>query len=225
MKISIPFLGLLLLAALALPAASPKAPDPGQALRRLLDGNRRYVGHQHGARPLANRDLRQKTARKQTPFAVVLACSDSRVAPELIFDQRLGDLFVIRVAGNVTDPVILGSIEYAVLNLGTPLVLVLGHSNCGAVAAAVGARQVPEGNLGAIVRSILPAVEKARAGCGDGPGLPARAAEENVRLTQARILADSPVLALKVQEGHLKIQGGSYDLETGRFHLLPASPH
>ena len=179
MKFSILSLPIALLLASSAGAFSPPRPD--QALQRLLDGNRRYVIHQHGASPLANRNLRLRTARRQTPFAVVLACSDSRVPPELIFDQRLGDLFVVRVAGNVVDPVVLGSVEYAVLNLGTPLVLVLGHTKCGAVTAALDPGKVPEGNLGAIVEAIRPAVEK-------------------------------------VREGSLTVRGGTYDLETGRFH-------
>src|SRR5437660_44710 len=160
-------IGLVVLASLCLPSiltAQEVQPAPEAAFKRLKDGNARFAADQ-----LAKKDVgskrRAELAKGQRPFAVILTCADSRVAPELIFDQGLGDLFVLRVAGNVTDPVVLGSIEYAVEHLKTPLIVVLGHEACGAVKAALEDAD-PEGNLGFLLREIhigkqLPAEKKA----------------------------------------------------------------
>jgi carbonic anhydrase len=212
------------LLAARVPAAAP-AP-PAQALARLAAGNRRYVAHHARHRIPVNAAERARVAQKQKPFAIVLACSDSRVVPELIFDQRLGDLFIIRVAGNITDPVVLGSIEYAAVQFGTPLVLVLGHQRCGAVTAAVEAKEPPAGNVGAILRTIGPAVERARTLCPDpsGPKLVECAIQQNIRQAERHLLDNSPVLAGLVRAGRLVVAGGEYQLDTGRVSFLPPEP-
>ena len=158
---------------------------------------------------------------KQAPIAIVLTCSDSRVVPEFILDQRLGDLFVVRVAGNTLDPMVLGSMEYAADHFGTSLILVLGHKRCGAVIAAVEAEGEPEGNVGSILANILPAVEQAKATCGAeaGPKLVDCAVEQNVRMVVKQIPEQSPLLAQLVKEGKLKIQGANYDLDDDSLTL------
>ena len=135
------------------------------ALKRLIDGNNRYVSSKM-AHPNQTENRRKEVIKGQKPFAVIVGCSDSRIPPEIIFDQGIGDLFVIRVAGNIVDDVALGSVEYAVDHLGTKLVIVLGHGNCGAVTATVQGGEA-HGHIGSIVRTIAPAVEKARAQTGE----------------------------------------------------------
>jgi carbonic anhydrase len=129
-----------------------QTPAPAAALERLKEGNRRFVA----VKPLARKidgDRRKELAQGQHPFAVVLTCADSRVAPELVFDQSLGDLFVLRVAGNIADRAVIGSIEYAVEHLHVPLVVVIGHESCGAVAAALEDKPLP-GDLGWLVKQV-----------------------------------------------------------------------
>jgi len=130
-----------------------------QALQQLMEGNKRFVDQHMTGQKLCDAKARQSLATGQKPYAVILTCSDSRVPPEIIFDKGLGEIFVIRVAGNVPDPIVLGSIEYAAEHIGSPLVMVLGHERCGAVTAAVDAKGKPEGNIGAIVKTIAPAVK------------------------------------------------------------------
>ena len=158
---------------------------------------------------------------KQAPIAMVLTCSDSRVVPEFILDQRLGDLFVVRVAGNTLDPVVLGSMEYAAGHFGTALILVLGHTRCGAVMAAVDAVGEPEGNVGSILSGIRPAVEQAKAICGAeaGPRLVGCAIEQNVRMVTKLIHERPPLLSRLVKEGKVKIQGANYDLDDDSLTL------
>jgi carbonic anhydrase len=158
--------------------------------------------------------LRQHTVEKQEPFASVLSCADSRVPVELLFDQTIGQLFVARVAGNFSTPEILGSLEYGAAVLGTKVILVLGHSSCGAVTATMQGIPVP-GQIGSLFTHIQPAVDRA------GGNLEA-AVKENARM-QADLLAKfSAVLSELVKEGKLKIVAGYYDLATGRVSLLPS---
>lgn len=194
--------------------AKEAAGSPEAALRRLEEGNHRFVADQMAPRePLAQR--RARLASGQRPFAVILACADSRVVPELIFDQQLGDLFVVRLAGNVTDPAVLGSIEYAVEHLHPTLAVVLGHTRCGAVQAAVAGGD-QEGNLGELI-------ERVRVGA-DLPRDERRAVENGVRvntLHQTRNLtSQSEVLRDFVASGRLRIVAGVYSLETGRVGWL-----
>jgi carbonic anhydrase len=188
-------------------ASEPKGP-PEQALQQLLDGNNRFVHHQ----PL-HPDSRASDA-PQHPLAVILSCSDSRVPPELAFDQGVGKLFVVRVAGNTYDRLALQSIEYAVTHLETTLILVIGHDQCGAVNAAVKAYPDPKG--GPMLENIYPAVRATR----DAPGDKVSAAiDENAILTAQR-LRQEPALAELIKTGDLKILPARYNLATGKVNLL-----
>lgn len=190
-----------------------------EALERLLAGNKRYadarVNH-----PNQTTWRREGLATTQHPFAVILGCSDSRVPPELLFDQGLGDLFVIRVAGNIATDAAKGSIEYAVEHLGSPLVVVLGHERCGAVGATVDAvtkgATVP-GHLPSLVDPIRPAVQRVQAASGD---LLDNAVRANVDLVVATLKATRPILTEELEHGKIKIVGMRYDLDTGRVETI-----
>lgn len=185
-------------------------------LSELHEGNLRYASGKV-IHPHSGASWRASLTSGQHPKAVVLGCADSRVPPELIFDEGLGDLFVVRVAGNVADPEDIGSIEYATEHLGVHLVVVLGHLSCGAVNAtieAVNAGTKPEGNLGLIESEIIPAIEDAKSQGGE-KGLAERAVHANVKRVEAALRQRSPVLAKLAQEGQLQIVGAVYDLESG----------
>ena len=189
-------------------------PTPEEALQRLMEGHRRYLAEQM-AHPNQAAERRREVAAGQSPFAIVLGCSDSRVPPEVIFDAGLGDLFIVRVAGNVVDNAGLGSIEFAAAEFESPLIVVLGHSNCGAVKAAISAVQSGaevEGAIGSLVDLIRPAVARARERPGD---LLVNATRANVELSMTRILDSEPILATRERLGSLDIMGGVYDLESG----------
>lgn len=194
-------------------AAAPAGPTADQALASLKEGNARFVAGT-SAHPDGTLARVHETAAGQKPFAVVLGCADSRTPPELLFDQGIGDLFVVRVAGNVSEPATIGSIEYAAEHLGVPLVVVLGHHGCGAVKATCEAKGPVEGNLGAIVKEIRPGVDAARkAPAKEGQvndAVHANAARAADRLTQA-----SPVLKKLVAEGKVRIITAVYDVATG----------
>ncbi len=195
---------------------SDAAMSPDEALRRLLAGNQRFT---QGAciHPDQVVSRRAQLAVGQHPFATILSCSDSRVPPELIFDQGLGNLFVVRVAGNVADDDVLGTLEYAVEHLHCPLIVVLGHSQCGAVTAAVSGKRV-SGHLRAIIRALRPAVES-RPGRGGGPV--AGAGGGSVRRVVSQLQLSGPILEERVKTGALKVVGARYDLVTGAVRLLP----
>ncbi|HEY9619610.1 MAG TPA: carbonic anhydrase [Crinalium sp.] len=196
--------------------ASPNASslDPDAALEKLLQGNQRF-SQQHPQYPHQSRDRLREVAQSQHPFATVLSCADSRVPAELVFDQGIGDVFDVRVAGNIATPEVLGSIEYAVALLGTPVLMVLGHERCGAVTAAVQNETLP-GDIGSFVKAILPAVERVQGQPGDAVN---NAVIENVRY-QIEQLKRSPLLSERLQSGQLKIVGGRYDLDTGRVSIV-----
>jgi carbonic anhydrase len=185
------------------------------ALEALRAGNGRYVlgTPEH---PRQGPARRTEVAGAQHPIAAIIACSDSRVSPEIIFDQGLGDVFVVRTGGNLLDDVGLASIEYAAFHLHVPLVVVLGHSGCGAVAAAMKG-DLFVGRLAPIITALAPAVEKARK-------LPGRlvdnAARENVRTVVARLQSVEPVLKKLVDAGELRIAGAWYDLVSGAVQFL-----
>jgi len=189
-----------------------------EAFSKIMDGNKRFV-----AGNLAQKDVgeirRKDLAKGQTPFAIVVTCSDSRVSPEIVFDQGLGDLFVIRTAGNVLDPVAVGSAEYAAEHLHAPLLILLGHDKCGAVVATMEAKGKPEGNIGAIVKKILPAVKKARAAGGSQEEVLNNSIRENVMLQKTEMLKRSPVLKHLVEKGELKVVQAVYHLGTGEVAL------
>ncbi|MGZ3428686.1 MAG: carbonic anhydrase [Polyangia bacterium] len=201
-------------AAVADAPAPPRSPD--QALRALVAGNQAFVAA--GASCARQSPARRgEVAAAQHPIAVVIGCADSRVPPEAIFGQGIGDLFVIRVAGNVVDDAVLGSIEYAVEHLGVPLVVVLGHERCGAVQAAL-SEEPAHGHVDAIVRRIRAAIEHARKGPGDALDNAVRA---NVSASVHDVQSSTPVLAPLVDKGRVKVVGARYDLDTGAVELLP----
>lgn len=213
-------LRLALLAALCaptLPRASEPAADPAKVLAELREGNSRFV---KGAplHPHETAARRSELAGGQHPGAAILGCADSRVPPEVVFDEGLGDLFTVRLAGNVAGPLDVGSLEYAVEHLGVSLVVVLGHHSCGAVKATVDAGGKAEGNIGAIVKEIAPAVDEARAHPGK-EGLVNDAVHANARRTAAALVERSPILAEAVEKGHLRIVVGVYDLASGRVEF------
>lgn len=181
---------------------------PDQALVLLKDGNRRYVNEKKACADDAS-DRRAILAKGQKPFAVILGCADSRTAPEVLFDQQLGSLFVCRVAGNVTDPVVLGSIEYAVEHLHSPLIVVLGHSKCGAVAASLGGHA--EGNVGSLLTHVHPGPVK-----GDADAKTAAGVVNNVSWQTKSLTKDSAVIRKLVKEGKVRIASGVYSLESGQ---------
>ncbi len=190
--------------------------DPEQALQKLTEGNRNFAG---GYMYFPNRgiDRRKAVLKGQQPFAAVLSCSDSRVPPELVFGVGLGDLFVIRTAGNLAGEVALASLEYPVLILGVRLIVVLGHQDCGAVTAAVQGEPQP-GHLDVLLKVIRPAVEEARSkGQADIIGSAIRL---NVKRTVASLASSEPVLSKAVKENRLKIAGGLYQLESGLVEWL-----
>jgi len=213
--------GVATMAAAALPFGRAFAQEtiaPDQALARLMEGNERYVCCQTVPRNFSKD--RVALALSQRPFAVILGCADSRVAPELAFDQSRGQLFVLRVAGNTLNTDNLASTEYAVAELGTPLIMVLGHSACGAVGAAIKVveddAQLP-GHLPALIEPIKPAVEAVRGRAGD---LLTNAIKQNVRQTVAQITTAGPIVAPAVADGKVKVVGGFYELETGKVRLI-----
>lgn len=201
---------------------APNSIPPAEALDRLMQGNARYA-----ANTPSNKDYsagRVARVAAQYPIAAIVGCADSRVAPELAFDQGPGDLFVVRVAGNFVNDDILASLEYGVEFLGVPLIMVLGHTQCGAVTATVKALKdgahLP-GHLPELVRAIKPAVQMAKTAKGaQGDDLVAQTTIENVRLNAGRLIASRPMIGPYVKSGKVKIVGGIYDLATGKVTLL-----
>jgi carbonic anhydrase len=193
-----------------------------EALQKLMDGNKDFVAQQMTNQKMSTQSVRKSLAKGQKPYAIILSCSDSRVPPEIIFDKGLGEIFVIRVAGNVPDPIVLGSIEYAAEHLGTPLIMVLGHEHCGAVTATVDAKGKTEGNIGSIVKAIAPAVAQAKKEYKgkDKSQLIETAIDDNIKLVKADLTKQSPVLKHLVKAGKLKIVGAKYDLDDGKVTLI-----
>jgi carbonic anhydrase len=194
--------------------AEPPVADGKDALARLLVGNRRHAAGRPG---LLGEDAARRTAvaTGQRPFATVLSCVDSRVPPELVFDRGLGDLVVIRSAGEVLDAAVLGSVEFGVAELHTPLLMVLGHERCGAVQAALKGGAA-EGSLGYLVEQLQPAVAEGRRSPGDPV---ANVVAANVRRVVAR-LRRSPLIGPAAADGSLLLTGGVYDLDSGLVTLL-----
>lgn len=205
----------------AAPASSGSAVSAAEALDRLKAGNKRYAAGKtiHG-NLTARRD---EVAPAQMPFAMVLSCADSRVPPELIFDQSLGDVFVVRVAGNYAETGGIGSFEYAFSHFKSPLLLVLGHSACGAVHATVDAMKTPggdaPGDIAAIVNAIMPAA-KAAAGKTSGGDIYAEAIAQNARDNAEKLAAQGPVLSGGVSAGSLRVVSAVYDLKSGLVSYL-----
>ena len=193
-------------------AYAQTALTPDEALKTLMDGNARFTAGRLTSFQEDLTLLAQKTAEKQEPFAAILSCADSRVPVEILFDQTIGHVFVVRVAGNVATPEIIASLEYGAAVLGTRLLMVLGHGACGAVTAAIAGKAVP-GQISALYAPLRPAVDQA------GPD-PDAAIRANARI-QASILRNaSPVIAGLVAQGKLKVVAAHYDIASGAVSLL-----
>src|SRR6266481_6288169 len=202
-------------------AADPAHPDhpsvaPSEAISKLKEGNGRYTrgNLQH---PGQTTERRAELAGTQYPFAIILSCSDSRVPPEIVFDQGLGDLFVVRVAGNVINDEGLGSIEYSVDHLGSRLIVVLGHQSCGAVKAAketIAAKGKAPGHIESLVTAIRPAVEATVNGDLEAT------IEANVKDVVQTLRSSTPILKLKVDSGEVRVVGAYYSLDTGAVNFL-----
>jgi len=192
-----------------------------EALERLREGNRRFVSESRNDGAHAGESRRRELAVRQNPFAIILGCSDSRVPAEIIFDQGLGDLFVIRVAGNIIAPSLVGSVEFAAARFGTPLVVVLGHTQCGAIAATVeeltqqGGPQSP--NLQSIVNRVRPAVEPLMATNlrHDLTALQREAVRANIRISASHLRHGSELLEDLIENNGFRVVGAEYSLETG----------
>ena len=213
---------------LALAQAADETPavknlQPDKALQQLMAGNARFASGQAEGPKRSPKDF-IASAKAQYPSAVVIACADSRVSPELLFDTGVGDLFVVRLAGNVVDGAgvaMKGSVEYAVAELDVPLIIVLGHSNCGAVNAAV--KHIDQsdslpGAINGLVELIKPAAAKAKAQPGD---INSNAITLNVEQGVEKLKASEPIIAPRVKAGRVKVIGAIYDLATGKVALTP----
>lgn len=184
-------------------------------LERLMQGNQRYVS----STTVCHEDWSAKRSaltQSQKPFAIIVSCSDSRVPPEIVFDQSLGDLFVVRVAGNIVDDFAVGSIEYGVKVLGANLIVVLGHSNCGAVEAAMKGLKF-DNHIQEVVTAIQPAVEATKGQSGD---LLEKTIKANVKNVENKLKSSKPVLAQLIDNGTLRITGAYYNLDTGKVEFL-----
>ncbi len=201
-----------------------------EALKRLQDGNGRFVTDTRSSEVFLGRSRRAEISKSQEPFAIILGCSDSRVPAEFVFDQGLGDLFVIRVAGNIVATSQVGSIEFAAARFGTPLVVVLGHSRCGVILATLEELRRPtenqSRNLQAIVDRVRPSVEgfletELRH---DEPALVRAAVRANIRASVNHLRHGSPVLEQLVLDGNLLVVGAEYSLETGMVDFFEGVP-
>lgn len=202
-------------AAIAQEADSSQPVSPDEALHRLMDGNKRFVEGKP-INPNQSRDRLLETTAGQFPYAAIIGCSDSRVPTEVVFDQGVGDLFVVRVAGNVASGAAIGSLEFSSALLGSQLILVLGHQKCGAVIAAI-ENQPLIGRLGVFVEEIKPAIEEVRSESGD---IEQDSIIANIRYQVEELGENSTVLSGLVKEGKLKIVGGLYNISTGKVTLL-----
>jgi carbonic anhydrase len=214
-------------------ANSGPAVSPDDALQKLMDGNKRYVENQMTGTKLCDLSTRTSLAKSQKPYAIILTCSDSRVPPEILFDKGLGEIFVIRVAGNVPDPIVLGSIEYAAEHLGSPLIMVLGHERCGAVKATVDAKGKSSGskNIDAIVKAVAPSVKSAAKdcqACKDDKKCADTKKEEfvecvvdaNAKNVAAGLTKSSKIISHLLHEKKIKIVAAKYDLDDGIVTLF-----
>ncbi|MBD2529536.1 carbonic anhydrase [Nostoc flagelliforme FACHB-838] len=196
----------------------PDNPNPvssNEAIRRLLDGNQRFID-QKRKYPDQSLERLRLVAKAQYPFAAILGCADSRVPAEIVFDQGLGDLFVVRVAGNVVSDTVIGSLEYSTAVLGSQLIMVLGHRRCGAVAEAIKNEPLP-GRIGLIVEGIKPSVENVKFRTDDNIQ---DAVIANIQYQTEKLQESSTILAKLLREGKLKIVGACYDIDTGKINII-----
>lgn len=212
-------IGLVLLVSacgVAAPAASEGVAVSGETVRQtLIAGNKRYIDAKM-SHPGQTALRRNELVNGQNPVAAIVCCSDSRVPPEIIFDQGLGDLFVIRLAGNIMDDIAVGSLEYSVEHLGVKYIMVLGHEKCGAVEAAIKGGEA-HGQIRSLVKAIQPAVEKVRTRPGD---LLDNAVRANVAMVVEKLKSSGPILEKLVKDGTLTIEGARYDLDDGSVTIL-----
>ena len=191
-----------------------------QALQQLIEGNERFVAG-HARFPTVCKETLADLAKAQHPYATILGCSDSRVPPELIFDANFGELFIVRVAGNVVSPEVMGSLQYAGSHLHTPLFVVLGHEGCGAVGAAIESKLHDvkhRSHIQILVNNILPGLDAIDTTASSGDHM-AHAVEANVRWSMQQ-LKDSPEGKAALQEGRAKLVGAVYEIRTGRVRFL-----
>ncbi|MBW4633684.1 MAG: carbonic anhydrase [Iphinoe sp. HA4291-MV1] len=196
-------------------SANPNPVNPDKALKRLLDGNKRFV-NQKRQYPDQSLEHLRLVAKGQYPFASILGCADSRVPTEIVFDQGLGDLFVVRVAGNVVSDMAIGSLEYSTAILGCQLIVVLGHKRCGAVLEALEEQPTP-GRISLIVEGIKPAIEKVKLRTGD---IQENAVVANIQYQAEKLQESSTILAKLIRQGKLKIIGAFYDIDTGKVSIV-----
>jgi carbonic anhydrase len=189
---------------------------PDQALQKLMEGNQRYVEGKM-THPQQGAERRKEVAQGQKPFAVILGCADSRTPPEVIFDQGLGDLFVVRAAGNVVDTMGLGSIEYATQVLGAPLIVVMGHSKCGAVDAALQKKPLP-GHIQNLAEKIQGDLQGSS--CKADANLLNCSIAANAQFISNELKNSEPVIAPLVKSGKVKVMSAVYDLETGKVEMM-----
>jgi carbonic anhydrase len=198
----------------------------GEGVLRLQEGNRRFLAGTGRADRLANEARRKELTRGQSPFAIILGCSDARVPAEIIFDQGLGDLFVVRVAGNIVAPSLVGSVEFAAERFGTKLVVVLGHTGCGAILATLEELYRPTDshspNLRSIVDRVRPAVEGLFEGGDPGEGLELehKAVRANIRASADQLRHGSRILERLIEKEGLSVVGAEYSLETGEVDFF-----
>ena len=207
--------------------------SPDEALQKLMNGNKNYVENKLTNAAMSDSATRTSLAKSQKPYAIILTCSDSRVPPEIIFDKGLGEIFVVRVAGNIPDPVVLGSIEYAAEHLGSSLIMVLGHERCGAVTATVDSKGKSTGsaNIDAIVKVIKPNVKLAAKDCDACKGEKKCAEtkknefvecviDANTKTVAANLSKKSMILKHLAEEKKIKIVAAKYDLDDGMVTLF-----
>lgn len=209
------FITLILLCAPVFSVSAVEVNPAKNPLDRLIQGNQRYVT----STTVCHEDWSAKRSallKNQKPFAVIVACSDSRVPPEIVFDQSLGDLFVVRVAGNIVDDFAVGSIEYGVNILGANLVLVLGHSNCGAVDAALKGMKF-DNHIQEVLNAIQPAIVATKGATGN---LLEKAIKANVKIVEDKLKSSKPLLSSLIDKGTLRIFGAYYQLESGKVEFI-----
>ncbi|MFZ5453889.1 MAG: carbonic anhydrase [Thermodesulfobacteriota bacterium] len=188
---------------------------------KLIEGNMRFVQGLFQGRNLL--DLRKTLSQGQQPEAAVLCCSDSRVPAEIIFDQSLGDLFVVRTAGLVLDPTSIGSLEYAVAHLHVPLLIIKGHESCGAVTAAVAHPECDEGHITSIVQQITPSVIQARSMGKNGPELVEEATNRHLQYLEETLRRESRIISEALEQGRLDLVVAKYQMQTGKVDVLSAT--
>jgi carbonic anhydrase len=200
---------------------NPNPVSASEAQRRLVEGNRRF-SNQDRQYPNQTKRRLQAVSKTQYPFAAILGCADSRVPPEMVFDQGLGDLFVVRVAGNIASDTTIGSLEYAAATLGTQLIVVLGHKRCGAVSAAM-KNESRNGNIDSVVDSISPSVSQNQRTTSDMNDYE-NAVINNIQYQSEKLRSNSPVIDRLIRDDRLKIVGAFYDIDNGRVRFLNSNP-